>query len=210
MGEELETRERLLKSAMAEFSEKGYMKASLRKICADAGVTTGALYFFFKNKNDLFAAIVEPPLTKLRAILEEHNREDEQALSSGGQLAALSDATKDDHKEIAENIVDFLYDNYDAFMLLLTKSQGSAYENVQDEFVAIMEDGFRKSAQALTRSFPGCRVNEYMLHWLAHMDLDVYIHLLTHETDREQAKIHSLRIMQSIVESWFKLIITKE
>ena len=95
-------------------------------------------------------------------------------------------------------------------MLLLTKSQGSAYENVQDEFVAIMEDGFRKSAQALTRSFPGCRVNEYMLHWLAHMDLDVYIHLLTHETDREQAKIHSLRIMQSIVESWFKLIITKE
>ena len=70
MGEELETRERLLKSAMAEFSEKGYMKASLRKICADAGVTTGALYFFFKNKNDLFAAIVEPPLAKLRAILE--------------------------------------------------------------------------------------------------------------------------------------------
>ena len=47
MGDELETREKLLKSALAEFSEKGYMKASLRKICADAGVTTGALYFFF-------------------------------------------------------------------------------------------------------------------------------------------------------------------
>ena len=49
MGDELETREKLLESAMAEFSENGYMKASLRKICADAGVTTGALYFFFKN-----------------------------------------------------------------------------------------------------------------------------------------------------------------
>ena len=58
MGDELETREKLLESAMAEFSENGYMKASLRKICADAGVTTGALYFFFKNKNDLFKAIV--------------------------------------------------------------------------------------------------------------------------------------------------------
>ena len=54
MGDELETREKLLEGAMAEFSENGYMKASLRKICADAGVTTGALYFFFKNKNDLF------------------------------------------------------------------------------------------------------------------------------------------------------------
>ena len=49
MGDELETREKLLESAMTEFSENGYMKASLRKICADAGVTTGALYFFFKN-----------------------------------------------------------------------------------------------------------------------------------------------------------------
>ena len=44
MGDELETREKLLKSALAEFSEKGYMKASLRKICADAGVTTCLLY----------------------------------------------------------------------------------------------------------------------------------------------------------------------
>ena len=42
MGDELETREKLLESAMTEFSENGYMKASLRKICADAGVTTGA------------------------------------------------------------------------------------------------------------------------------------------------------------------------
>ena len=32
MGDELETREKLLESAMAEFSENGYMKASLRKI----------------------------------------------------------------------------------------------------------------------------------------------------------------------------------
>lgn len=64
MGDELETREKLLESAMAEFSENGYMKASLRKICADAGVTTGALYFFFKNKNDLFKAIVDEPLKR--------------------------------------------------------------------------------------------------------------------------------------------------
>ena len=72
MGDELETREKLLKSALAEFSEKGYMKASLRKICADAGVTTGALYFFFRNKNDLFAAIVDHPLKELCRLLNEH------------------------------------------------------------------------------------------------------------------------------------------
>ncbi len=65
MKSDRETKEKLLESAKSEFLEKGYMKASLRKICADAGVTTGALYFFFEAKEDLFAAIVEPPLNAL-------------------------------------------------------------------------------------------------------------------------------------------------
>ena len=60
-----ETRQKLIDSAKKEFFENGFAKASLRKICTNAGVTTGALYFFFKNKDDLFSAIVAPPLLKL-------------------------------------------------------------------------------------------------------------------------------------------------
>ena len=45
-----ETKERLLACAKKEFVEKGYAKASLRAICREAGVTTGALYFFFRIK----------------------------------------------------------------------------------------------------------------------------------------------------------------
>ncbi len=210
MGEDKETRKRLIDSAKAEFCENGYAKASLRKICANASVTTGALYFFFKNKDDLFSAIVEPPLEQLRRILEEHNREDERAMGSEGVSTVPPDSMMDEHGSIAEMIVDFLYDNYDEFLLLLTKAQGSEYENAADEFVGIMEEGFRTSAQALLRNLPGYRIDEYMIHWLAHMDLDVYIHLLTHETDRERAKQHSRRIMDSIVESWFRLVITNQ
>lgn len=209
MGEDKETRQRLIDSAKAEFCENGYAKASLRKICANASVTTGALYFFFKNKDDLFSAIVEPPLEQLRRILEEHNREDERAMGEGVS-AVPPDSMMDEHGSIADMIVDFLYDNYDEFLLLLTKAQGSEYENAADEFVGIMEEGFRTSAQALLRNLPGYRIDEYMIHWLAHMDLDVYIHLLTHETDRERAKQHSRRIMDSIVESWFRLVITNQ
>ena len=49
-NENKETRQHLLECAKREFLEKGYMKASLRNICKEAGVTTGALYFFFKDK----------------------------------------------------------------------------------------------------------------------------------------------------------------
>ena len=57
-NENKETRQHLLECAKREFLEKGYMKASLRNICKEAGVTTGALYFFFKDKEDLLAAAV--------------------------------------------------------------------------------------------------------------------------------------------------------
>ena len=45
-----DTRRKLIASAEEEFAQQGYEKASLRRICSRIGVTTGALYFFFNNK----------------------------------------------------------------------------------------------------------------------------------------------------------------
>ena len=61
----------LLRSAKEHFLKHGYEKASLRQICSGAGVTTGALYFSFENKEALFDALVGPTLQKLDAILDE-------------------------------------------------------------------------------------------------------------------------------------------
>ena len=69
-NENKETRQHLLECAKKEFLEKGYMKASLRNICKEAGVTTGALYFFFKDKEALFGALVEEPLKKLYVAIQ--------------------------------------------------------------------------------------------------------------------------------------------
>lgn len=49
---EQNTKELLLKAGREEFLEKGYEKASLRAICKRAGVTTGAVYFFFDSKEE--------------------------------------------------------------------------------------------------------------------------------------------------------------
>ena len=64
-----ETKERLLACAKKEFVEKGYAKASLRAICREAGVTTGALYFFFQDKDDLFCSLVSHVLIRVRNLL---------------------------------------------------------------------------------------------------------------------------------------------
>ena len=75
MKDERETKEKLLQSARAEFLAKGYQGASLRSICKASGVTTGALYFFFKDKDEVFTSLGAPQLNTLKAMLTEHMRQ---------------------------------------------------------------------------------------------------------------------------------------
>ena len=53
-AETLQTREHLLAAALEVFWRNGVSRASLHEIAQEAGVTRGALYWYFKNKENLF------------------------------------------------------------------------------------------------------------------------------------------------------------
>ena len=65
-GNYQETHERILKSGLAAFLEEGFEKANLRRICKAAGVTTGAFYKHFEDKEALFTELVEPLANMIR------------------------------------------------------------------------------------------------------------------------------------------------
>lgn len=50
-------REELLQAAAKIFSKKGFAAASLREICAIAGIKPTSLYYHFRSKESLFAAV---------------------------------------------------------------------------------------------------------------------------------------------------------
>lgn len=196
-----ETKERLIESAFAEFTEKGYTKASLRKICADAGVTTGALYFFFKDKEDLFAAIVEYPFDELKKLLLGHFTAEKEI-----PLSEMYKHIDGDHDELSAALIHHLYANYDAFLLLLTKAQGSRFESCVDEMVEMTETAYRAVSESMARQLPNKRVNTYMLHWLSHMIIDAFVHLLTHEPNEKKAVGIMSRFMNFLVSGWIGLV----
>ncbi len=79
-GKRARTRKRLIEAAAAVIAEKGFDRASLEDIAELAGMTRGAVYGNFKNKEDLFLALIEahwepivPPL-KAGASLKEQMR----------------------------------------------------------------------------------------------------------------------------------------
>ncbi len=196
------TRELLIEAAKKEFLEKGYNKASLRSICADAGLTTGALYFFFKNKADLFSAIVDPPLNGLRKILFEHFSEDAEEMKGLTSLEGIDM----DHSEICDRIVGHIYANYDSFMLLLNSSENTMYENIVDEFVDMLD----RSIPPMMAGVSGYTYDEYMSHWMAHISMDAFIHVIKHEKDAETAKKRLRGILNYLVMGWVQLALVKK
>lgn len=175
-----ESRARLIASAKKEFKEKGFAKASLRKISADAGLTTGAVYFFFQDKNGLFSAIVEEPLNRILEILRGHLIADQDEVTHYEQHDG-------DHDAFAAALIGEMYADYDAMMILLHHAQGSAYENIVDRLIALLDEYYQTLAAQYASLFPGKRVNQYMLHWFSHMQINAFVHLLEHEPDKTQA-----------------------
>ena len=73
------THENILKSGKINFLNDGYERANLRKICKDAGVTTGAFYRHFEDKEALFVALVEP---LAKEILDLYTKFEEESFRS--------------------------------------------------------------------------------------------------------------------------------
>ncbi len=65
------TREIILQKARTLFVEKGIQQVSMRSIAKLLGCSHGAIYYHFKNKAELFYAIVEEDFSKLNNLLEE-------------------------------------------------------------------------------------------------------------------------------------------
>lgn len=162
-------------------------------------MTTGALYFFFKDKDDLFTSLVAPQLNTLKAMLTEHMRQELLVLDSG------EDAAENDFRDDAyasQQVLHLLYQNYDLFLLLLTGSYGSSLEHFVDELVAISEEHYRKLADRQAALLGVTLPQDYTIHWLAHMQIDAFVHLLTHEPDEQKALTHLQDILQYMLSGW--------
>jgi AcrR family transcriptional regulator len=59
--------EAILAAAAHEFAERGYAAASVNRMIGRAGTSKGALYYYFENKADLFATVIERAMARVFA-----------------------------------------------------------------------------------------------------------------------------------------------
>lgn len=199
---EKETKEKLLISAKKEFLKKGYMKSSLRSICKEAGVTTGALYFFFKDKEDLFSCLVDRPLNMLFEMVDSYYK---KGLESKEVMREALNGNYEEDLIVSRVVIAFLYQYYDEFMLLIQKSQGSKYENWFDEFIALAERHYRLLAEEFSKAKGLNKIDDHIIHWISHMQIESVIHTLVHTKSEAEAVENFETMTRYLIAGWMSL-----
>lgn len=205
MKQDKETKKALLASARQEFMEKGYTNASLRSICKNAGVTTGALYFFFENKEALFNELTDAAISGLYQIMLKHYEDeknlDDKDLIQVIQIRAQGGFSED--MDAAGSAIHHMYQHRQEILLALTKSQGTKYENIVDEFVELTERHFQLMAEKIQRAYGSTVISKTIVHWVSHMQIDAFVYLITHIDKEEDALIYMEQMAKFMINGWY-------
>jgi AcrR family transcriptional regulator len=123
-----QVRKTMLIAAESVFAESGYSKATMAAIAKRAGVSTGNIYRYFANKDELFYTILTDEFAEsfLRVVRRRVGSlvEAEDLLNLGAK--AQSDA---------EELLRFWIDHRLKVLVLLDRATGSRYEQFNDAFV---------------------------------------------------------------------------
>ena len=108
----------------------------------------------------------------------------------------------DSQIDAAKEVVRFLYRHYDVCLLLLTKSQGSEYENVVSRFADYGEEHYRMLTAEAARGCGVPALDGYLVHWMSYMQINAFVHLLIHEPDVEKALVYIEQVVVFLVSGW--------
>ncbi len=125
---ETERRAQILRSARAVFIERGYIAARVEDVAKRAGLSKGAVYFYFSSKRDLFLALVA----------EEHEN-----------TYSFLDSAEEDHRPASVKLLDLGQKYLDYFAGL--KSPPRFFLMMCE--MGIRDDEIREECQAVHQQF---------------------------------------------------------
>lgn len=196
-----DTLEKIQQSALEEFSEKGFLGASLRQIVKNAGVTTGAFYGYFSSKEALFASIVEPHAAALMGRFMEAQTGFAE-LPEKEQPAHMGEASGN----YVEWMVDYICEHREPVKLLLCRAEGTSYEHFIHNMVEVEVESTLRYMEVLRRlgkDIPP--LNRSLCHIIASGMFNGLFEIVIHDMPREQAFQDVTQFRNFYTAGWLEL-----
>ncbi|MGL6197882.1 MAG: TetR/AcrR family transcriptional regulator [Lachnospiraceae bacterium] len=197
-----DTQKAIRSAGIKEFLEKGFKDASLREIAAAAGVTTGAIYGYYRDKSMLFADLVEPMAGEFSARFKEAQtafgdfepqQQIETMLSySSGELRGM---------------LDYVYQNFEVFRLIFCCSAGTQYEHYLDEMVELDARSTLLFMNVLKdNGYQPENLKPNLVHILSSAYLSAIFEIVNHNMDKAEADEYAEHITAFFAAGWNALL----
>lgn len=170
--------EALLASAKKEFLEHGFHDASLRRISADSGVSTNSIYTRFGDKAGLFKAVVAPVADELMSYYLG-------CVESAAKTAKVNSAMQTGD-EGTDQVLDYIYQQFDIFYLIFCCSFGTEYETYFDRLAQVEESYYRKFADKYAKHPE--QIDDFFIHVVCRTGWQYVYEVVSHKISYEEAK----------------------
>ena len=188
--------ERIVTAAKSEFLTCGFENASMRRIAAASGISVSGLYKHFPSKEEMFVCLVQPVLDEFGELYYRKEKEERDAIEEIGAAAAFLN-------EDAVYAMEFIYDHFDEFKLLVCRSQGTRYENYAHTLAEMEEKSSLNFIETLRRrgdNVPDFDRREF--HLLVSSNVEAVLQPIRHDFTRAEAMHYAQTINTFFSKGW--------
>lgn len=173
----------IINAAKEEFLSLGYIDASMRNIAKKANLTTGSLYYRFIDKAELLDGVVGMEAEELLKTFKDI-QDDFAKKQIENQVNEMSSYTMNG----LHFLINYIYDHFDVFKIILCKSKGSKYEFYIDSLVDIeVENTYRFINELKKKNIKVNEVSENLIHILCTSFFASIFEVVYHDMTCEEA-----------------------
>ena len=194
--------DRLLDCARAEFMEMGFQEASLRVIAARADTSTGSIYTRFKDKEGLFHALVDDTVGELLGLINKGQQAfaDMPPREQSGTVFSYG-------PDLWEELLDYIYDHWDVFRLLVRCSDISCFDDMMRRITEIEEDYTNRFLRATgSDAVESGRLSPMMIHILSEAFYSGLFETVRHGMAKEEAAAYMRQLRRFFLHGWMDLL----
>lgn len=206
-GDYEKTHKKILDCGKKIFKDQGFEKSNLRAICKAAGVTIGAFYGHFEDKEALFSELVEPIVSQIQ---RSYTMYEDRSFDVYKKEKHIKKETiykiLESKAQGAIEMVLYFFEHKDVFELLVFGSYGTKFNNFLDE---IIEREDKNHFEILSMIYGEDHVNDVITNRGIHLINHAYFYALSevavHSKSIEEVKLNATLISEFFNEGWKKI-----
>lgn len=185
----------ILFTARCEFIQKGFKNTSMRNIANRAKVGLSNIYNYFKNKDEILKAVIEPAKSEIFTFITQQHTEENINITHISPYG---------HEEKSVNqFIDLIVKYKDEYRLLLFHSEGSSLCNFRKELtdhmtkVSLYYMELEKTLNPQTK-----QISPFFIHTMSSWMVSVIGEIVTEDLQRENIRSFFHEYFQFTYAGW--------